>query len=72
MANRTITQLHQLILDALPATGGVELSALQAGLPAEDARTAMGQLQPLKLSGKVKTWRDVNAAGETVTFVGRK
>lgn len=72
MASRTMTQIHKLMLDALADSGDVEVSAFEASLPAEDARAAKGQIQALKLSGKVKTWRAPNAQGETVTFIGLK
>ena len=68
----TLAEIHQLILDALPTSGGIELSALVDSLPAAERRTAVGQVQALKLSGKLATWRGKNSAGDAITLVGTK
>ena len=70
MASQTTSGIHKLILDNLPASGGMPLRDFTASLPEVDRRAAQGQIQTLKLSGKVATWLVTDEAGNTVTHIG--
>jgi len=72
MANRTVAELHALVIETLPASGGMTIPAFEAALPEVDRHAAMGQVQQLKLSRKVKTWLETDASGTTTVYIGRK
>lgn len=71
MAERNPNRAGELLIERLPASGGMPYEELYNGLTSEGETIALQQVQPLKRDKRLQTWYQVDAQGNKVHMIGR-
>lgn len=71
MAERNANRAGELLLERVPASGGVPYEQLYDGLTSEGETVALQQVQPLKRAKRLQTWYETDAQGKKVHMIGR-
>lgn len=71
MPQRNANLAKELLLNSLPASGGVPYEQLYDSLSSAGETIALQQVQPMKRDKRVQTWNETDQNGNRVHMIGR-
>lgn len=71
MAQRNAKLAGELLVDSLPASGGIPYEQLYDSLTSAGETVALQQVQSMKRDKRLQTWYTTDAQGNRVHMIGR-